>query len=619
MYIKILFSKEKCRVFKKLLEYIVLALGLFLLLIMLEKSFSNWLFSTKLSSMFEVFENQNLFIFAVSSLFSFLLILLIFSQYYYNKLKLNFLILLLLVTFIYLIYVRFSGNYTFYLIPFSKLLSYYDLILLLPFSLLIMWRIINHLISNGDFLHKNKPSTFITDYPIKSYMNDSLGRNDYAKHITNKIILNNNTDSSIGIAITGSWGSGKTSFLELVKENIADRAIVFWFKPWLYPNNLSENFIEELVNAITANNTLSRLRLKLKVSKIITGDRHWLIWMKNFIFSNNSLKQQLTELSQIIKTSIKNKIIVLLDDLDRLSSNEITEFFRLMRNIGDLPNTYFIVGFDKDYINSTLKKHFGVKTDLYLEKFFQQEIPLSNYKSDYIKALFKFEIEKISKEKGVNLLFDDYFKNSDFGVFKSKRHINKFLNGFCSLKEIMKFKIDFPSDLLYLEFIRYSLPSIFFRLFENIEENFNITVQNFVVYNEKTKKLINNDNVSSVFTIIFKETDKKRISFKHNLVFYLSYCQFYIYDFILPLNNAIKSCSSELINYELSKLINLSNIVTNLSYKNEIQYFFKELDFDNENQLNTFRSVYDNFDNKTTGFPDEIHESIERGKRKFNN
>ena len=83
------------------------------------------------------------------------------------------------------------------------------------------------------------------------------------------------------------------------------------------------------------------------------------------------------ELFQIISKQIKalNKtLIVQVDDLDRLTSEEVLYTLKLIRNIADFSNTFFIVACDEEYIKDQLGE-INIK-ESYLEKIFNIVYPL---------------------------------------------------------------------------------------------------------------------------------------------------------------------------------------------------------------------------------------------------
>ena len=87
------------------------------------------------------------------------------------------------------------------------------------------------LFSNGEIMN--------SDHPIESFADDALGRASVARHIANQLALAP-MDHSIVFGLYGPWGSGKTSLLNMVCEELesADNPpIVVKFSPWNYPSS----------------------------------------------------------------------------------------------------------------------------------------------------------------------------------------------------------------------------------------------------------------------------------------------------------------------------------------------------------------------------------------------
>ena len=64
----------------------------------------------------------------------------------------------------------------------------------------------------------------------------------------------------------GEWGSGKTSLLNLTKQNLKNSNIkIIEFNPWLYSsyNQLVEQFLDELINEI------KKSWIKRRITKIL--------------------------------------------------------------------------------------------------------------------------------------------------------------------------------------------------------------------------------------------------------------------------------------------------------------------------------------------------------------
>src|SRR5664279_1020076 len=87
-----------------------------------------------------------------------------------------------------------------------------------------------------------------SDNPIRKPEQDTLGRAKAAKAFGSQL---KNLDASEGlvIGVLGPWGSGKTSFVNMVRSDLAsDGYLILDFNPWMFSgaNQLVEAFFIEL-------------------------------------------------------------------------------------------------------------------------------------------------------------------------------------------------------------------------------------------------------------------------------------------------------------------------------------------------------------------------------------
>ena len=89
---------------------------------------------------------------------------------------------------------------------------------------------------------------FDADRPIERRKDDCLGRRAFAESVA-KRIQDVPAQHGFTIAVTGEWGSGKTSILNMVAEVLEDETItVLRFNPWLFggTTELVTRFFQEL-------------------------------------------------------------------------------------------------------------------------------------------------------------------------------------------------------------------------------------------------------------------------------------------------------------------------------------------------------------------------------------
>ena len=211
---------------------------------------------------------------------------------------------------------------------------------------------------------------FKPDQPIKSYKEDILGRSPFAKSLGNAILSYEEKDSIV-IGLFGAWGSGKTSIInmalehiDLVSKNKTDdnKPIVVRFNPWNYSdqNQLITQFFRQLSIVLRrpdyagdAKKAGERLETYAKFfepfASIPTVGPIASIFSKVFKnlgsatknwgdLKSNDLNAIRAELNDLLAKQ-PHKIIVVIDDIDRLNNTEIRQIFQLIKSLGDFPNT----------------------------------------------------------------------------------------------------------------------------------------------------------------------------------------------------------------------------------------------------------------------------------------
>lgn len=130
------------------------------------------------------------------------------------------------------------------------------------------------------------------------------------------------------------------------------------------------------------------------------------------------------------------KIIIIIDDLDRLNSREIRQVFQLIKSIADFPNTIYILSFDKKIIVNNLRSEQRYvkkeESSKYLEKIVQisLEVPLGD-KRKVEQLLFKGLNElivDIPKELFSQTHWANIYIDGIKQYIQNLRDVNRFLN-----------------------------------------------------------------------------------------------------------------------------------------------------------------------------------------------
>lgn len=221
---------------------------------------------------------------------------------------------------------------------------------------------------------------------------------NYANEIIERLLATDLTKQAYAVGITGEWGVGKSTFLDTLRSTIRDSAEVVTFNPWMCrtPEQVINDFFSSLRHQLSPKySRLSRSIREyakyvgsLSVKPVPTSSFSYSIPIKQ-----DSLFERKKELSEKFK-KLPMPVVVIIDDIDRLASEEVFEVLRLIRNTADLSNIIYLVAYDKDYVTSVLKEKNIKDSTAYLEKIFQVEVHLPKVDDQLIWDTLYEEIEK---------------------------------------------------------------------------------------------------------------------------------------------------------------------------------------------------------------------------------
>jgi len=187
------------------------------------------------------------------------------------------------------------------------------------------------------------------------------------------------------------------------------------FKPWSSstPDAIIKDFFETLQDELSPYHAaLSRLLIRYS-RKLTSIDSNVITqtieYAANYILDLDATNKVYEKINAALK-DIDKKIIIYIDDLDRLEQSEIMEVIRLIRNTANFYNTFFIVAYDKEYVNNALKDAKIHNHEKFLENKALNSYLLSNIFSDL-------------NEDGLEEYLDGNKSNMTF--YFSNKHINK--------------------------------------------------------------------------------------------------------------------------------------------------------------------------------------------------
>lgn len=374
-------------------------------------------------------------------------------------------------------------NYQIAEIPIEKSIYYIDFLLVICFCILIVsgLRCLRKYLNKCrhkclSLLCKSEQATpspsiegYIVDHPITAEDEDLLGRSEKAFDLAKKIFHTDTSKAAFTLGLTAPWGAGKTSFMlamqKHLRENYRKTIILIEFNPWMYRKapNLTQIFFEELSRALAPYSSALASGFMQYVDYILSKENNTWIQLGARLLPQGFKAKSTSEQYEFLNKEIGKlgkKIIIFIDDVDRLDSEELTELFCLVRNISSFPNMSYILAYDKEYVATQLQKKFDAHTYRYMEKIVQAEYPLAKITPEQLEVALIAVLEKLSQ--GYPHLKED--------IQKSGIQLEQHLPTLRTIKHIYNVLLSTPQhlrervahfDWFVIELIRIQYPLLF--------------------------------------------------------------------------------------------------------------------------------------------------------------
>lgn len=333
--------------------------------------------------------------------------------------------------------------------------------------------------------------SYVADKPIVKVDDDLLGRSDFAKQFGKSICEYGGKDGLV-IGLYGKWGSGKTSIINMAiseisidedevkrvekekwysklykrikklfitqkskEENQKHNPIIIKFSPWNYSdkNNLISLFFHELKNKLSVTKGEKH---KGKIGEAISQYSD-IIDVLSFIpvagpaiapilktiskskgaelMETPSLNEAKEKLCKALE-DFNHKIIVFIDDIDRLTTPQIKDIFQLVKQVGDFPNIIYVLTMDREIVCNALSEYHNIDGDEYLKKIVQVSFEIPEIDTTTVHEILRDRLNDIvhksknEEEFENNEYFETVLENCVNPYVNNIRDVNRLLNAF---------------------------------------------------------------------------------------------------------------------------------------------------------------------------------------------
>lgn len=271
------------------------------------------------------------------------------------------------------------------------------------------------------------------DEPVTSFDDDRLDRGPFAQSVAARIDYVG-TGPSVVFGLAGAWGSGKTSALWMIRTTLEDRIggwTVVDFTPWAAgeTQTLTEEFYEAIASAMPGTDTGKKARNLLMtaapvtsaVAKVLLEAALDKVAGEGFVRKlveavTHTTADELSEtvpdpdpfqvrfnaVSEAIRKT-ETKVLVVVDDLDRLHIDELLTVMKAVRLLGRFPGVHYLLSYDERTILDLLRQSDLARKDedrarAYLEKIVQYPFELPPLQPIHLERELRDQLHAIAEQ-----------------------------------------------------------------------------------------------------------------------------------------------------------------------------------------------------------------------------
>lgn len=320
---------------------------------------------------------------------------------------------------------------------------------------------------------------FISDAPVKDPKADRFKRWPFSRRVAQTIAARRDPSSFV-VGIYGEWGSGKTTVLNFIEKelNKFDNVICIKFNPWRYVDevHLLTNFFNTLQDVLgkciaSRKKEIGELFSKYgfalslvssKVSDLVKG-------LGESLSSSVELDDIKFQVENILNEHGK-RLVIIMDDIDRLDKTEIQAVFKLVKVTADFSYTSYILAFDDEMVAAALGERYGAGNmesgRRFLEKIIQvglnlpviDPVSLRNYCFRGIEEALLTSESELTEDESQRFV-NNFVRGLEIRLH-TPRMAKRYQNTLTFALPILKGEVN-KIDLMLIEGIRVFYPTLY--------------------------------------------------------------------------------------------------------------------------------------------------------------
>ncbi|MDP4537873.1 P-loop NTPase fold protein [Alkalimonas collagenimarina] len=326
-------------------------------------------------------------------------------------------------------------------------------------------------------------TAFSADRPSLNPRDDLFGHAPFAESLANSICTYPGNDGLV-LALYGPWGAGKSTVLSYVRHFLEQRPeteqpVIVTFNPWWFSGqeNLARAFLGQLQAVLPAKSEKFK-----KLGKLLgdfaegVGGLIDLSGMTSGVGSKigkligmvtKSKPKDVPALKSKISTILREagkRILVVVDDIDRLTPEETRQLFTVIKALGDFPNVVYLLAFDREVAAQAIEQQSGMPGERYLEKIIQVPFELPPVDRVALRAALFKRLDEILGDRSDDLFDQSYWTNVFYDgldpLIQVPRDVVRLTNTLSVTYPAVRGEVN-PVDFIALEALRVFLPGLY--------------------------------------------------------------------------------------------------------------------------------------------------------------
>lgn len=322
-----------------------------------------------------------------------------------------------------------------------------------------------------------------SDRPSCNPNEDLFGHAPFAKSLADSIINYSSSDGLV-LSLFGPWGSGKSTVLSYVKYYLSqihesEQTIVIDFNPWWFSGqeNLARAFLGQL-QAVLPSKSKKFEKLGDLLGDFAEGvgglvdltgvTGGWAEKLGSIIgkVSKPKPKDIPALKAEITKTLFEanQRILIIIDDIDRLTPDETRQLFTVIKALANFPNVIYLLAFDREVAAKAIESHANLPGERYLEKIIQVPFEIPPVDREALRAALFKRLDLVLSGTPEGMFDQSYWTNVFYdgidSLIKVPRDIVRFTNTLSVTYPAVVGEVN-PVDFIAIEALRVFLPSVY--------------------------------------------------------------------------------------------------------------------------------------------------------------